>query len=757
MGKIRVHIDVKGIVQGVGFRPFVHKLVLEHALAGWVRNNSSGAELELEGAKDEIDQFLLRMKEEKPKLALIESIETRILDQLQYDVGFQIIKSDQFEKMNTLISPDVCTCDDCLRELFDPDDRRYRYPFINCTNCGPRFTIIKAIPYDRDKTTMDHFPMCDECREEYHTITNRRYHAQPDCCEVCGPQIYMMDHEGRKMNGDAITLAQNYLEENKIIAVKGLGGFHLACRMDEPELARELRARKHRDEKPFAVMCADLEEVRKICIVSEAEERLLINDARPIVLLEKKEKNSYSHISENHRIGVMLPYTPIHFLVLSGNVKCMIMTSANLSDCPIMYKNEEALKCLNGIADGYLMHDREIYVRCDDSLAWVVDREAYFSRRSRGYVPMPIRVEGSSKNILACGAEQKATFGLSKNGYLFPSQHIGDLKNLETYENYEEQIAHFETLFEVKPEMIVCDLHPDYMSTTYAQSRAEKEHLTLVRVQHHHAHMASCMADNHLEKPCIGIIWDGTGFGMDNTAWGGEFLIGDYKNFSRMGSLRKMYLAGGDKATKEIWRIGCALALDADCSWEFPEDKKNLVKRMIEGRVNSFATSSIGRLFDGVSALLGIKEKVTYEGQGAILLEAAANETKRRYPYEIQEKEVLEFDYRPMIRSILKDVSSGVPVEECAAAFMNTLVDMAVSMCCRIKKRTGLGSVVMSGGSFQNIYMLERLVAQLSSEGFEVFHHRRVAANDEGLSLGQLMIAEKGGSQYVPCSTFEIN
>ena len=496
----RLHLKIRGIVQGVGFRPCVHKLVRRCGLNGYIKNTSSGVELELEGERPALERFVTLLPDRAPALAVIESMEAEYSTVLRGYEDFTIAQSQREEFRNTLISPDIGICEDCLRELRDPRDRRYRYPFINCTNCGPRFTIIKDVPYDRAKTSMASFPMCPACDREYHDIENRRYHAQPDCCPDCGPRVFYLDELGNEIPGDGIELAREALKAGKIIAVKGLGGMHLACRCDEEVLVRSLRRRKQRDEKPFALMCRNVDCVRRICRLPEAEEKILTGFRRPIVLLEKRQPG-YEYLSENGYLGVMLPYTPLHYLLFGDDIDMLVMTSANLSDTPILFKNDEALEKLRGIADGYLLHNREIQTRCDDSLCWVLDGREYFARRSRGYVPFPLRMEGELHSILACGAEQKASFCLSKGSYVFQSQHIGDLKNMETLENYSQQIAHFKNLFDIEPSLAVCDLHPDYMSTEYAQSLG----LPLIQVQHHHAHLAACMADT----PASAVILDG--------------------------------------------------------------------------------------------------------------------------------------------------------------------------------------------------------------------------------------------------------
>lgn len=734
-----VHIKIHGIVQGVGFRPFVHRLVRDCGLAGSIRNTSSGVELMLEGERPALEDFVRFLPERAPSLALIEKIETEYGLPPSGMEGFRILQSHAEEKRNTLVSPDIGICKDCRRELLDPKDRRYRYPFINCTNCGPRFTIIRDLPYDRALTSMGSFPMCPDCDREYHDIENRRYHAQPDACPVCGPQVTFLDGEGRAIPGDPVETARSWLKEGKILAVKGLGGVHLACLADRGDLVRELRRRKERDEKPFALMCRDVQAAEKLCFISEKERELLESFHKPIVLLRRRDKGP-SPLTENGWLGVMLPYTPLHVLLLGEDLDALVMTSANLSDTPIVYRNEEALERLRGIADGFLLHNRDIQTRCDDSLCWEREGREYFVRRSRGYVPFPVRVPGSRGGILACGAEQKASFCLSRGEYLFPSQHIGDLKNAETLEHYEQQIAHFERLFDTKPQLLVCDRHPDYLSTDYALQRGKKEGIPVLQVQHHHAHMASCMADNGLTGPCIGLIWDGVGYGEDGSAWGGECLIGDYRGFARFGSIRPIPLIGGDRAVKEISRIGFAMLRDAGCGTDEIANAA-FMEHMLQRGLNCPLSSGMGRLFDGAAAILGIRETVSYEGQGAVLLEAAAEADEGSYPVALTGSP-LRFDWRDMVRVMVKDRDAGVPLGRSAARFMNTLVRMAVEMALAAFRETGVRDVVLSGGSFQNQYLLNRLPAALERAGLRPRTHQRVSCNDEGLSLGQVMIGE---------------
>ena len=735
----RAEIHIRGIVQGVGFRPFIHRLVKEFGLAGTIKNTSSGVELELEGEHDTLTRFIEELPRRAPKLAVIEQTEASFTNALKGYTDFQILSSKTETLRDTLISPDICICDDCLRELKNPADRRYRYPFINCTNCGPRFTIIRDVPYDRARTSMAAFPMCPDCEREYHDIENRRYHAQPDCCHVCGPEVFYLDDEGRHVTGDAIELARAALKAGQIVAVKGLGGIHLACRADEPEIVGRLRRRKQRDEKPFALMCRSAECAEKICTVSAEEREILESFRRPIVLL-KKNGRVLDHISENGYVGVMLPYTPLHVLLFGEDIDMLVMTSANLSDTQMMTDNDEALRMLHGIADGFLLHNRDIQTRCDDSLCWVLDGKEYFARRSRGYVPFPVRAGRELSPILACGAEQKASFCLSRGSYAFLSQHIGDLKNMETFEAYTGQIAHFENLFDIRPQALACDLHPDYLSTEYASERAGRENIPLIRVQHHHAHMAACMADHFVSEKVIGLIWDGTGLGTDGTSWGAECLIGDFRGFERFGSMRPIPLIGGDLATKEIERVAFALLHDAGLETGGIKNAA-LYETMLRAGLNCPLSSGMGRLFDGVAAILDVKTRCSYEGQGAVLLEAAATQDDGVFPV-VLDGDPLRFDWREMIRELAACREKGEETGRLAARFMNTLIEMALRQCCAAREKSGLNIVALSGGSFQNQYLMARLPGRLEEAGFRVLRHRRVSCNDEGLSLGQLMIAQ---------------
>ena len=734
MAKQRIHLDIRGIVQGVGFRPFLHRLTERFALSGWVRNTSAGVELELEGESAHLEQFVAALSSEQPPLAVIAHVERTVLPALAGYEGFRILKSEVLSQRRALVSPDVGTCPDCLKELYDTADRRYRYPFLNCTNCGPRFTIIRDMPYDRPSTSMGRFPMCAPCADEYGDIRDRRYHAQPTCCPDCGPALQWI---GVEEGADPLTAAKTALRRGEIVAVKGLGGFHLACLPEEEPVAR-LRQRKHRDEKPFALMCRDMAAAHVLCRISPEEEKLLTSWRRPIVLLRKKHTVP-AGISDNRDLGLMLPYTPLHYLLME-DFDALVMTSANLSDDPVIMENEQALERLRGIADGWLLHNRDITTRCDDSLYRVFRGNEYPIRRSRGYAPQPLILSRPVASILACGAEQKASFCLSREEQVFPAQHIGDLKNIATLTHYESQITYHQKLFDIQPTALVCDLHPDYLSTRYAQERSRREGLPLLQVQHHHAHMVSCMADNGLAGECVGLIWDGTGYGTDGTVWGGECLVGDETGFRRVGSLRPIPLPGGDLCSKDIGRVTTSLRWDAG----LPVSKESdMIRRQLEAGLNCPLSSGMGRLFDGVYALLTGRTHVTYEGQGAILLEAMAKETAVKLPVSLYaENGVLRLDHRLLTRALADRMQEGVPAEELAAAFMDALVEAGVAQCCRAREESNCERVVLSGGVFQNMYLLPRLLDALQAEGFTPYHHCRVAANDEGISLGQLVIAD---------------
>jgi len=747
----RKSIEITGIVQGIGYRPFVYNLALANSIRGWVLNNEKGVLIDAEGEEEALALFIEGLTSLAPPLARIETLKASSLERQGYSC-FEIRQSQGASEGFTLISPDVATCDACLAELLSPGDFRYRYPFINCTLCGPRFTIIKDIPYDRHKTTMAPFTMCPVCRREYENPLDRRFHAQPNACPTCGPSLRLVDRKGESPPGDALDKTLDLLLQGSIVAVKGLGGFHLACSADSPGAVSTLRSRKFREDKPFAVMCRDMEEVRAHCHVHEAEERLLCGPERPIVILDRKEDSSLAHgvAPFQKTLGVMLPYSPLHHLLLRGPLKSLVMTSGNVSDEPIAYRNEEARDRLSDIADFFLLHDRDIHMRCDDSVARVFQGRPVVLRRSRGYVPLPIKVSFDTEMILACGAELKNTFSLSRGPYVFVSHHIGDLENLETLLSFEEGIEHFKTLFSIEPKAVAYDLHPEYLSTKFALSL---EGIPKVGVQHHHAHVVSAMAENGLDGKVIGVALDGTGFGNDGTLWGGEFLSADLRDFERVAHLRQVPMPGGSMAIKEPWRMALVClfeafgpkAMDLELDWVKRRDpqKCETLKRMIEKGVNSPLTSSMGRLFDAVSSLLSVRDTVNYEGQAAVELEMIADpEEKEPYPFEILEKEKpLVIDPMEMVRGIVRDLIRHHSPSRISGKFHRTMARLVVETCRRIRSDSGLDRVVLSGGVFQNALLLSLVFDGLRDKGFEVYTHHLVPANDGGISLGQAVIA----------------
>lgn len=772
-------ILINGIVQGVGFRPFIYNLAIRYDLKGWVRNTSGGVEIEISGPKPDLDIFLSSITNEAPPLSKIESLHYESIPSDGYE-AFHIQHSQIIEGAFQPISPDVSICDDCLGELFTADDFRYRYPFINCTNCGPRFTIIKDIPYDRPQTTMAVFDLCPACEEEYNDPLDRRFHAQPVACPECGPEIWLeyssKPKPFKKVSGNkALLLTQDLLAEGKIGAIKGLGGFHLACDAEYSTAIETLRSRKNRPDKPLAVMMPDLETVRKYCEVSKEEEGLLTSRQRPILLLTRRAESTLptSIAPGQNTIGVMLPYTPLHYLLFSQKdlypeapYSVLVMTSANFSGNPILTWNEQVQELLGDIADFYLLHNRDIHIHCDDSVARVPNtieedlREIYPIRRSRGFAPGPISSPLSGGSILAAGAELKNTFCLINDKYAFLSQHIGDLKNYETLTTYQESISHFESLFRVHPELIVYDLHPDYLSSRYVLERAEQENLPVLPVQHHHAHIASCLADNNYQgkEPVIGISFDGIGYGEDGKIWGGEFLVADYQKYSRAGHLAYFPLPGGDLAVQEPWRTAVSLLITAQIPLDsgllpvgyaqsLPESIPGFsMLDMLEGQAktgtNSPLTSSAGRLFDAVSSLLGICHKISYEGQAAIELEALADPNEPgHYSLDISNDHI--FQPGPMIAEILADLNQGCEIPTISARFHNTISELVLEMAIRLKKIHQLNQVALSGGVWQNMSLLRNSHSKLQKAGFKVYIHKQVPANDGGLALGQAVIGQR--------------
>lgn len=750
---VRRQIDVAGIVQGVGFRPYVYRLAVERNLGGTVTNTSSGVTIEIEGAAEAVDEFVERLPATAPPLSRITQVSVREVPCVG-DREFRILASQRGETVQTLISPDVATCPDCLREMFDPNDRRYRYPFINCTNCGPRFTIVRDIPYDRPLTSMAVFPMCPACRAEYDDPLNRRFHAQPNACWECGPRVELWDRKGsRIVTKDPIEAATSFLEAGLVVAVKGLGGFHVAVDATNATAVRLLRERKRRVEKPFAVMVPSLEIARQICEVDEAAEKTLQLFQRPIVLLPRKRS---SPVAENvapcnRNLGVFLPYTPLHHLLLSeGGFDALVMTSGNLSEEPIAIDNHEAVLRLSGLADCFLVHNREILLRCDDSVVRVLDGETHQMRRSRGFVPVPVFLGEDVESVLAVGGELKNTICLTKGRHAFLSQHIGDLENLASHGFFEEAVEHLQRILEIQPKVIAHDLHPDYFSTQWAL----KQELPVVGVQHHHAHIASCMAENHLDGEVIGFALDGTGYGTDGCIWGGEALVAGYRGFERVAHFDYVPLPGGEAAVREPWRMAVSYLfhhfgddfrkLEIPFVRELDPAKLDVIVRMISRDVNSPLTSSCGRLFDAVAALIGIRAKVNYEAQAAIELEMAIEEEIDRdgYPFDlVWSGECYILRTKPMFAAIIDDLRRGAPVSSMSQRFHSGLVEAFCKIAGQIRESTSLERVCLSGGTFHNGYLLRHLTKHLQDAGFDVYTQKEVPAGDGGLSLGQALVA----------------
>ena len=749
-----LRIRVRGIVQGVGFRPFIYSLALRHSLTGWVRNTSSGVEIEVNGPLETLGAFVTAIQTDRPPLARIDQLETESIAPDHFN-SFEIYTSQPEPGQFIPVSPDTAICADCRRELFDPTDRRYRYPFINCTNCGPRFTIIQDIPYDRPNTTMAGFSMCPACQHEYDHPLDRRFHAQPTACLVCGPQISFYAGGSRLAEReDALQLARAWLKQGKIIAVKGLGGYLLACDAAQPQAVAELRRRKQRSEKPFAVMAFDIPSIEKHARITDPERDLLRSYRSPIVLLDRAKKSNIAPLVAPNQttLGFMLPYTPLHLLLMEpepGFPEVLVMTSANLSEEPIAYQDSEAFERLSGIADGFLTHDRPIHMRMDDSVARVVSGRLYLLRRARGYAPDPLVLIESLPPILAAGAELKNTFCLTRDHYAFLSHHIGDLENYETLRSFEAGIAHYERLFRIQPVKLACDLHPDYLSSRYARQRAAEQSLPLIQVQHHHAHLAACLADNNWNstEPVIGLTYDGTGLGVDHAVWGGEVLLGSYQGYQRLFHLAYVPLPGGDTATRKPARMALSHLAHAGLDWE-PDlaptlalcaEERTVLRIQLEKRLNAPSTSSMGRLFDAASALLGICQVSTYEGQAAIDLEAACDLNESgAYPFLISAD---QFDPAPLWEALIADWRKGIPVAALAARFHNSVVELSVQLCQAVRSSHNIQTVALSGGVWQNRYLLTHSIQRLEAAGFSVLYHHNVPANDGCIALGQALIA----------------
>jgi hydrogenase maturation protein HypF len=757
VGVVRKAVDVTGIVQGVGFRPFVYRLAHECGLAGFIANTPAGVTIEVQGDGNLVEQFLARLPEEAPPLAKITSLSPRE-QELQDDIAFRIVSSRLGATPKALISPDVAVCHDCLREMMSPRDRRFRYPFINCTNCGPRFTILRDIPYDRARTSMAAFKMCGACQAEYDDPANRRFHAQPNACWDCGPQLQLWAADGSPLDvAEPLREAARLLEQDGIVAVKGLGGFHLACNAKSEVAVNSLRERKRRVEKPFAVMLPRVEDVERYCLVEDAARKLLLSMERPIVLLPAKPESGLAAgiAPRNRFLGVFLPYTPVHHLLFSsGKFDALVMTSANLSEEPIAIDNQEAGRRLRGIADAYLVHDRDILRRCDDSVVRITTGRTQMLRRSRGFVPVPVPLERESQPILAVGGELKNTLCVVRGNEAFLSQHVGDLENLESYSFFAEAVQHLQRILEVHPKVIAYDLHPDYFSTKWALAQ---EGVRLIGVQHHHAHIASCMAENHLDGKVIGVALDGTGYGTDGAVWGGELFVADYVDFERAAHFEYIPLPGGAAAIHEPWRVSLSYlikhyvkdfsSLDLPFLRGIDSRRLQVIKQMIDREIHSPRTSSCGRLFDAVAAIAGVRSTVTYEGQAAIELEMAAYDSTDQgcYPFDlIPDGPHWQIGTLSLFQEILRDIRRQESLPNISRRFHSGLAGVFVELAEKIREQSKLNRVCLSGGCFQNILLFQFMVDGLRAKSFEVYFHSEVPAGDGGISLGQALVAAHG-------------
>jgi hydrogenase maturation protein HypF len=754
MKKERRKIEIKGIVQGVGFRPTVYRIAKKYNLKGYVFNHSKGVTLDVEGFSNEIDCLLEDLKKNPPPISNIEEISSKKIPIKNFR-EFKIIESQEKEEKTTLVSPDMAICKDCRNELLNNKKRRYLYPFINCTNCGPRFTITKELPYDRKNTTMKKFKMCKKCRTEYENPENRRFHAQPNACEDCGPHLEFLDSKEKKVKGNPIDKAVRFLKEGKIVAVKGLGGFHLACDAEDKKAIEILRERKKRPYKPLALMAKNISIISKFVHLSSEEKELLQSPRAPIVLLKKKKKCILpENIAPNNNfLGFMLPYTPLHVLLFQG-LEVLVMTSGNKRDEPIVFGNKEAVKRLKDIADCFLVHDRDIWIQADDSIVRVVDGEVLLLRRSRGYAPGPLRSPlESEKRIIGFGAHKHNTFSISRGAEIFVSHYIGETDNLETIKAFERGIKHFIDFFDIPPDIAVVDLHPEYEATKFGKKWAEDNNKSLIEVQHHHAHIASCLVDNQLDEKVIGVAWDGTGYGADGKIWGGEFLIADLKKYERKAHLEYIPLPGGDMAVKEPWRMGTTylyktfgkdfLNLDIDFVKKLDREKWAVVKNMIDKKVNSPEVSSMGRLFDAVSSIIGLRDFITYQGQAAIELEMIADEIKKGgYEFDVKRKKpTYLINSTPVVKSIIEDIKNRVPESGISMKFHIGLADLIVQISELLREETDINKVCLSGGVFQNIILRKETSKRLRKEKFKVYNHKNIPPNDGGISAGQVAIA----------------
>ncbi len=758
---IRLRITIRGAVQGVGFRPFIYRLATEFGLKGWVNNSPQGVFIEAEGIPEKLKKFLLRIETDKPPRSSIQSLESSYLDPVDYK-KFEIKPSEEAGEKVALVLPDIATCPDCIKEIFDPNNRRYQYPFTNCTNCGPRFAIIQALPYDRVNTTMKKFKLCKSCHTEFENPLDRRFHAQPNACPFCGPHLELWNKNKKVLASyhEALLKAGTGIRDGKIVAVKGLGGFHLMADAQNDKAVVRLRRLKTREEKPFALMYPSLKSIKKDCQVSELEERLLLSPESPIVLL--KHRASYiakSVAPGNPNLGIMFPYTPLHHLLMAELGFPVVATSGNLADEPICIDEDEAIVRLGNIADLFLVHNRPIARHVDDSIVRLVMGRELVMRRARGYAPLPIHLKESLPSVLAVGAHLKNAIAIAVGNDVFISQHIGDLDTGPALDAFNRVVKSFEKLYEFKPAKIVCDMHPDYVSTRFA----EKSKLPVIHIQHHYAHALSVMAENEIAGRVLSVSWDGTGYGLDETVWGSEFLLVDDNKFQRIAHLRTFRLPGGEIAIKEPRRsaLGLLYEIFGDKVFtmkklasikSFSATELKIIKRIFNQNLNLPIASSIGRLFDSVASIIGLRQKMRFEGQAAMEIEFALDgiKTNKNYPYHIQKPKsslsnkpltddlYIIIDWEPMILEILDDLNNKVGLGVISAKFHNTLVEIIIA----VAKLVGEEKVVLTGGCFQNKYLTERAVTMLRKAGFHPYWHQRVPPNDGGIAIGQAIAAK---------------
>ena len=766
---LREQIEVTGVVQGVGFRPFVYTLACRLGLSGFVGNHSAGVTIQVEGDSSGLRDFLRCLQEYPPPLARIDAIH-RIRLPVKGSRGFQMISSESIPAGRTSVGPDVATCDQCLKEMKEPSNRRFRYPFINCTNCGPRFTIIRAIPYDRPLTTMNVFPMCEACEKEYREPSDRRYHAQPNSCPRCGPSLWFIkssitndranfERASGSVGESAIRDFHNSINNDEIVAVKGIGGFHLVCSAYSLRAVEKLRMRKGRSDKPLAIMVADVAAANRIAVIHSDEERLLNSPARPIVLLNRRRDTDLPTLLApgTTLIGILLPYSPLHELMIEGQT--LVMTSANISDEPIMRTNGEAFERLRHLSDAFLLHDREIHVACDDSVVRSIDGRETPIRRSRGYAPLPVRwnftdPDDVAPGILATGGDLKNTFCFAKGDKGFLSPHMGDLTHLQTLLAFRRGVDHFQKLFHIEPEIIACDLHPAYTSSQWAREQARTLGLRLVEVQHHHAHIASVLAEHRIDPKqlVIGISFDGTGYGPDGTIWGGEVLIASCQHYERWAHLKAVLMPGGDHSVRfpfraalaHLWAAGLPWDVRLPCVASTESTVRNVLQRQLERSLNCYLNSSMGRLFDAVSSLIGVRQIATYEAQAALEMEALCGDsvTEASYPLFLSPTIPCLVDPTPMLEAIVRDVMDRRPPGNMISRFHNTIAHLIVELCERARTEKSINTVVLGGGVFQNRILSGRTIPRLESLGFIVLTNRIVPPNDGGISLGQAVIAQ---------------